>query len=163
MSVIGFNFTKIGAQILSKQKGKIQINNNINVREVESQEFSAEKTRKAVRVAFRYDGLYEPKVAHIQLDGDIILLLPAKEADELIKGWDEKKVPTKTLTEAMNVVLEKCNIQAIMIARDMNLPSPVPLPKVNMSAGTVTKNQLNTKAELPKSPLKSAKKTAEKK
>ncbi len=135
MAIIGFNFTKIAAQRLGTRSGKIDITNNIAVRNIETTKFAGDERRTAVRVSFRYDGVYNPKVAHLQFDGDVTLLLEKKVADELLANWKEKRADTKILTGAMNHVLERCNIQAIILARDMNLPSPVPLRKVNMDAG----------------------------
>lgn len=131
MAVIGFNFTKIAAQKLSNKTGKVQVNNNIAIKNIEESSFSGDAKRKAIRVVFRYDGVYEPKIAHLQFEGDIILLMETKEADALVKGWEEKKAPVKSLSNAMNHVLERCNVEGIILARDMNLPSPIPLPKVN--------------------------------
>lgn len=157
MAIIGFNFTKIAAQRLSSRSGKIQVTNNIGVRNIESSKFSGDSKRKAVKISFRYDGLYEPKVARLQFDGDVVLLLPEKNADELVKGWKDGKADAKTLTSAMNHVLERCNVQAIILARDLNLPSPVPLPKVNMDAGKVKNVKVKTE------PKKTAKKAPKKK
>jgi len=131
MSVIGFNFTKIAAQKLSNKTGKVQVNNNIAIKNIEQTNFGADEKRKAIRVVFRYDGVYEPKIAHMQFEGDILLMMEKKEAEELVKGWEEKKAPVKSLSGAMNHVLERCTIEGIILARDMNLPSPVPFPKVN--------------------------------
>lgn len=131
MAVIGFNFTKIAAQKLSNKTGKVQVNNNIAIKSIEQSNFSGDEKRKAIRVVFRYDGVYEPKIAHLQFEGDVILLMENKEAEELVKGWEEKKAPVKSLSSAMNHVLERCNIEGVILARDMNLPSPIPLPKVN--------------------------------
>jgi len=131
MAVIGFNFTKIAAQKLSNKTGKVQVNNNIAIKSIEKSNFSGDEKRQAVRVVFRYDGVYEPKIAHLQFEGDVILMLAKKEAEELVKGWEEKKAPVKSLSSAMNHVLERCNIEGVILARDMNLPSPIPLPKVN--------------------------------
>jgi len=131
MAVIGFNFTKIAAQKLSNKTGKVQVNNNIAIKSIDESSFSGDEKRKAIRVTFRYDGVYEPKIAHLQFEGDVILMLEKKVAEELIKGWKEKKAPVKPLSSAMNHVLERCNIEGVILARDMNLPSPIPLPKVN--------------------------------
>jgi hypothetical protein len=30
----------------------------------------------------------------------------------------------------LNSILTKCNIQALILSQDVNLPSPIPLPKV---------------------------------
>jgi len=45
---------------------------------------------------------------------------------------DQKKVHKDVMTETLNVILDRCNIQALILARDINLPSPIPLPKVKV-------------------------------
>lgn len=160
MAIIGFNFTKIAAQRSGTRSGKIDITNNIGVRNIEASKFSGDDKRSTVKVSFRYDGLYNPKVAHLQFDGDVVLLLEKKVADELLANWKEKRADTKILTGAMNHVLERCNIQAIILARDMNLPSPVPLPKVNMDPGklkSATRAKTVSKETTKKTVKKSAK------
>lgn len=157
MAIIGFNFTKIAAQRISGRTGKINITNNIGVRNIEASKFSGDSKRSAVKISFRYDGIYDPKVAHLQFDGDVILLLEKKAADDLVAGWKEGKADTKILMGAMNHVLERCNIEAIILSRDLNLPSPVPLPKVNMDAGKIT-NAKRGKTVSKKTPAKAKKK-----
>jgi hypothetical protein len=158
MAIIGFNFTKIAAQRISGRTGKINITNNIGVRNIETSKFSGDDKRSAVKISFRYDGVYDPKVAHLQFDGDVVLLLEKKAADDLVVAWKDGKADTKILTGAMNHVLERCNIQAIILARDMNLPSPVPMPKVNMDAGSV-KNATRAKTVSKKAAKSTKKKT----
>lgn len=154
MAIIGFNFTKIAAQRLSARGGKIQINNNIGIQGVVSQKFGADDAREAVKVSFIFDCVYEPKVAHLQMQGDVTLLLEKKVAQDILKNWNEKK-GASNLAGPMNHVLERCNVQAIMLARDLNLPSPVPLPKVSVK-GVDTK--VEKKDEKKTAPKKKSKK-----
>lgn len=156
MAIIGFNFTKIAAQKLSNKTGKVQVNNNIAIKNIEQSKFSGDEKRSAVRVVFRYDGVYEPKIAHMQFEGDVLLMMEKKEAEELVKGWEEKKAPVQSLSGAMNHVLERCTIEGVILARDMNLPSPVPLPKVN------AKNAKQPEGKTEKSESKSEEKSTKK-
>ena len=41
-----------------------------------------------------------------------------------------KKIPMGVMEQIVNAALHKGNIQAIKISEDVNLPSPLPLPKV---------------------------------
>ena len=51
--------------------------------------------------------------------------------DEIVKGWKKnKQVPKETMTEVLNTILARCNVSALMLSRDVNLPPPIPLPKV---------------------------------
>jgi hypothetical protein len=53
----------------------------------------------------------------------------------------------------MNNALHKCNIEAILLSKEMNLPSPVPLPRLNMNNVKAPED----KAEKPKAEKKSKK------
>ena len=38
----------------------------------------------------------------------------------------------EVMAQVINSVLTKSNIQALILSRDVNLPPPIPMPKVNM-------------------------------
>ena len=85
MTVISFNFTKITAERSKGTKGKLNISNNISIKDI-------------------------------------------KEAE---KQWKkDKKIPKEIVEEMMSHILSKCNIEALLMSREINLPPPIPLPKV---------------------------------
>ena len=53
-----------------------------------------------------------------------------------VEGWDlknwkkNKAVPKDTMNEILNVILMRCNVEALILSRDVNLPPPIPLPKI---------------------------------
>ena len=60
-----------------------------------------------------------------------------KKVEEIKKSWDQsRKVPMDIMEQIVNAALHEGNIQAIKISEEINLPSPLPLPKVR--AGTLT-------------------------
>jgi len=133
MTIIGFNFTRIIAERAPRASAKLQITNNIALKNVQASPIGADETKSTVRVGFHFESLYQPNIARIMLDGDVLLLLEKKIADEFVKGYNEKKqVPVAAMQQALNHVLDRCNIQALLLAKDLNLPSPIPLPKVNV-------------------------------
>lgn len=132
MSVIGFSFTKIQGTTGTGTKGKIQISNNVGVTDIKGSNISVDASRSTVRVSFRYDSKFEPKVGSITLEGNVLMMLDKKDADAMVEGWKTKKLPATLVAEALNHVLHKCNIQALIMSRDLNLPSPVQMPKVNV-------------------------------
>ncbi|MBR9702805.1 hypothetical protein GOV10_02100 [Candidatus Woesearchaeota archaeon] len=156
MAIIGFNFTKIGAQRYVSTTQKVQVTNNVSVTNITESKMGGDTERKTVRLSFRFDTIYEPKTARMQMEGDVLLLLATKEADSLVKGWKDKKVPTTSMLGAMNHVLERCNVQAIILARDLGLPSPVPMPKVDMK-------NMKAPVKTAAAPVKTAKKAPAKK
>ena len=52
---------------------------------------------------------------------------------EIIDAWkNKKKIEADVMTPILNNILSKCNIQAILISKEIGLPPPVQLPKVQI-------------------------------
>lgn len=134
MNIVGFNFTKVAAERKRAVVGTININNNIKIKEIgEAKIGIGGSDRKALKVSFTFSSEYTEDMATLQLEGDLLLLLEKKKADDMLKGWkDGRKIPDEVAQKLMTHILDRCNIQALLLSKDLNLPSPVPLPKVNV-------------------------------
>lgn len=135
--IVGFNFTKMSAERKEGVKGKININNNVSIKNVEERDLALGKEKQnALNFTFEFTSKYEPKLGEIMLGGEVIFMADPKKAKEILDGWKkDKKVPKDVMTSILNTVLAKCNIQALIISRDINLPPPIPLPKVEAGVG----------------------------
>ncbi len=130
MPVLGFNYTELSAEKMAPVQGKVSINNNVSVTSVDEQEISFDD-QEAVRIEFRYQSEYEPEVANITIEGNIIYVSEQYSTDELVDEWgDSESLPEDAMRDVINNVLSKCNVEAILLSRDLNIPSPIPLPKV---------------------------------
>lgn len=135
MAIVGFSFSKILAEKSPAVKGKININNNVSVTDVSDAKLSVSDTKQGLRCKFSFESTYEPKAASIKLGGEIILLEDKKQADEIMKHWKkEKALPKEILPNILNNVLDRCNVEALILARDLGLPAPIPMPKVNLKS-----------------------------
>jgi hypothetical protein len=134
MTVVGFNFTKINVERNKPSKGKISIGNNVAIQNIEESSFSiGQEEQESLKIVFQFNSTYEPEVGKIELTGDLIYIDSKTRVKEIFSEWKEKKkVDKDVMTEALNVILNRCNIQALVLARDINLPSPIPLPKVKV-------------------------------
>ena len=138
MSVIGFNFNKISVERLGSKNGKLTISNNVGISEIGEAKvpFGNEKM-KCLKVNFKFESKYEPKVAEILLEGDVLYMLPSDNANKLLEDWKAKKnLSGEAIQPIMNAILSKSNIEALILSRELNLPSPIPLPKVNIKTKT---------------------------
>ncbi len=136
MAIIGFNFTKIDAERKKDSvKGKIDIKNNVAVTDIGKKDIKTGSTsQKVAKITFDFNVSYEPKIGSMKFTGNILYLSEADKIDELVKEFEKtKKVNQDVMPVVLNNILNKCNIQAIILSQQINLPSPVPMPKVNIS------------------------------
>ena len=132
MTIVGFDFTKIDAEKKGPVKGKISINNNVTIKSVEEHNLNLGKEKQnALKFVFEFASKYDPNIGIIKLVGNVIYMAEQKKIKEVLDGWKkDKKLPKDISTSILNTVLTKCNIQSLILSRDINLPPPIPLPKV---------------------------------
>ncbi|MGM5483311.1 MAG: hypothetical protein ACQER9_00150 [Nanobdellota archaeon] len=143
MTVIGFNFNKISVERTGSKKGKLNISNNVGISDVSEEKvpFSNDKN-KCIKVVFKFESKYEPSVATINLEGEIMYMLPPEKIDAIMAEWKkDKKIPKDFIQPVMNAILSRSNVEALVLSKEMNLPSPIPLPKVNVNEGTKEASQ----------------------
>jgi len=132
MTIVGFNFTKIEAEKKDAIKGKINVNNNVTIKEVAEKKISlANDKQKVLSFTFEFTAKYDPEIGSIKFVGDVLLMEETKKTKELLDGWKkDKKLPKEIMPVILNTVLNKCNIQALILSEQINLPPPIPLPKL---------------------------------
>lgn len=129
MAIVGFNYLTMSASRGDEQVAKIKISSNVAVKSVEKKDLSlGDSKQSALRFLFEYAAMYEPKVGSIILNGEIIYLDNAAKTKEVLDSWTKKKiVPEGVMTSILNTILEKCNLQAIVLSNMVNLPPPIPM------------------------------------
>jgi len=132
MTVIGFNFKKITAERGPAITGKVNISNNVSVKKVEEADIPVGVGKqKALRFSYEFATKYEPNVGSILIEGDVLFLAEEDIVKKTLTSWKKKKqVDKEILTPILNTVLAKCGIKGLIISQDLNLPSPVQMPRV---------------------------------
>ena len=132
MTILGVNFTKINVEKKGFSQGKINISNNVTITNVEKADLSLGDTKKdGLNFTFQFTSKYEPNIAEMLIEGTLVYMEDEKRVKEVLKEWKKnKKVPKELMTNIINNVLVRCNIEALLLSREMNLPPPIPLPKV---------------------------------
>jgi hypothetical protein len=130
MSVLGINFTKIEAERKSQIKGQININNNIAINDVKKNDFKI-ADQDSLKIEFEFTAKFEPNVGNIVLKGDTILVNNPEKTQEILAQFKkDKKLPEDVLEQVMNNLLTKCNIEALVVGREVGLPPTLNMPKV---------------------------------
>lgn len=131
MKLIGFNFTKISIERINQIKEPPKINTSINIpqiKEIESELFKSKET--PLEINFTYNIDYNPDIAKISFEGNLIILTNSKDSKELIKDWKSKKISNEFRTTIFNIILKKANIKAIQLEEELNLPTHFQLPSL---------------------------------
>jgi hypothetical protein len=132
MAIVGFNFTKILVEKKSGIKGKVDIKNNVSVKNVESTDLPLGTAKsKALKFSFEFISEYSPSIGQILFNGELLYMSEPSMQEEILKNWKKsKEIPKATMSEILNTILMRCNVQALVLSRDVNLPPPIPMPKV---------------------------------
>ncbi len=133
MPVLGINFTKINAERKAAISGKININNNIVVTDVKKHDFKL-SGQESVRIEFKFTADYNPNIGSIVIEGETIIVDQPKKLEEVLNQWKkDKKLPDDILAQVMNNLLTKCNVEALLVGREVGLPPTLNMPKVNIT------------------------------
>ena len=133
--IVGFGFTKLSAERIEPAKGKIDINNNVSIKDVVEDNFSLGKdNQNVIKFKFEFTSKYEPSVGTILFEGDLLYMEEPKKAKEILSSWKkDKKIPKELMEGLLNTILTKCNVQALIMSQEVNLPPPIPMPKVQLA------------------------------
>lgn len=130
MKIIGFNLTKILVEKKENFQGKIEINQNIDIKDISQDSIPITK-EDILKIDFNFSINYSNHVAKLEFEG-ILLLIPDKgEFKEILKSWKDKKISDEVRAPLFNFIMSKCNIKALSLEDDMNLPYHIPMPRIN--------------------------------
>ncbi len=133
MAIVGFNFTKVVAERNANVTGKVSINNNVAIKDVEKADLAVGTNDQAgLKFIFEFTSGFEPKLGNILLNGEVLAIEDVSLVEEILKGWKkDKKVKPELLTPVLNYILTKANVFALILGNEVNLPPLIPLPKVD--------------------------------
>jgi hypothetical protein len=126
MNIIGYEASTIEAKRFSHQGehlANIRIDHNSTVtriNKVSDQTASAE-----FRFTANYSGM-----GYIKIEGSILL---NGEVDALMQSWSASgSMPDPVANLVHNAIVSNCIPTALLIARDIRLPPPFPMPRINV-------------------------------
>ena len=120
----GKRFFKMGDRL-----GNLRIDNNGTVTLV------TEITEKEASVDFRFTTNYraaEEVIGLIRIEGKVLF---EGDAKRIVREWSgQGRMPDDVASEVLTVIMNNCIPEATMIARDLRLPPPIPIPPVQVQA-----------------------------
>jgi len=122
------NFRYLDARRLGAVKSQVNISNNSTIT-------SVSKDGEKMNVGFVFSSNYEPNIGLIRIEGDLTIEDTAENIARALKEWEasERTRLPKDMAEGVhNTILSNCIVEASLMARDVKLPMPVPLPQVTL-------------------------------
>lgn len=118
----GRRFTKVG-----ERSPNLRVDHNSTVTLI------TELAQNQASVDFRFTANYraaEAVIGLIQIEGNLTW---EGDAKALAKGWSSSgQMPPEAATEIHSVIMSNCIPEAVILARDLRLPPPIPIPAVNI-------------------------------
>lgn len=133
MPIVGFNFDKINVEKTNPIRGRVQVKNNMAIKNVEQQELVLGKKKENIlKFSFEFTSKYEPNIGVVDIKGHILFMEEPDEIKKIIDGWKKKKfIPQDLMTFLLNTVLIRCNIKTLVLSNDVNLPPHIKLPTIS--------------------------------
>lgn len=136
MAVIGFSYKTLNCERKkSATRGSIEIKHNITIQNVEKTSLAVGSSKNDVlKVEFSFDVLYGSGLGKISMVGDVLYTDTTEIVDETLKSWEaDKKLATLVGAQVHKFIFNKSIIKAIELSDSLGLPSPVPLPKIQVN------------------------------
>ncbi len=131
MAILNFHFTRILVEKKSKVTKQVSVKSGLNIKNVVKSEAINGTNQNAFSVEFTFEVKYEPNVGDINLEGELLYLANEDLAKEIEETWASKKaLPKQIALTVFNRILHNCNVEALILSRELNLPAPVQLPRV---------------------------------
>lgn len=129
MPIVGFNFDKIMIEKNNKIAGKLQIKNDLSITTLEQEKLNITGSDEVLKFNFKFTVNYEPKIGKIDLEGNVLYMEEPKKSKEILDGWKkDKKLPKELGPQILNTILARCNIKALNLTQEVNLPPHIRLP-----------------------------------
>ncbi|MDP2926100.1 MAG: hypothetical protein Q8N99_07020 [Nanoarchaeota archaeon] len=129
MKIIGFNLSKVLAEKKEKAPERVQINQNIDIKNIVKEKIPISQNEILV-LSFSFTISYSGDYAKIEFVGNILLMPEKDELKNFLKSWKDKKIPDEARPPLFNFIMNKCNIKALTLADDLGLPSHIPMPRI---------------------------------
>ena len=130
--IISLSFNKISMERGKKPQGKLSIKTNININDIKKEK-TITKNKDILGFDFTFDIFYEPKFANLSFWGNVLMLVDSEESKQILKEWKNKKISENIKNLLFNTIFMKCNIKALQLEENLNLPAHIPLPRIKQT------------------------------
>ncbi len=148
MVLLNFSFTEMQVK-RNKTSEKVTVKSGMNIESLTPTDAIKQPNQRAFIIGFSYAVDYEPKAGHIKIFGEVTYLADNDLADQIEATWKEQQNLPKDLgLHIYNRILHHCSIEALLLSKEIGLPAPIQLPKIQVKP--VLKKNAEQKTDEPK-------------
>ena len=130
MPIVGFNFDKILVEKKHPISNQVKINSDLSIKDLQEEKVSIGKTEDLLKFIFEFKVSYD-NLGEILLVGHVLYLEDQKKINDILKEWKKnKKIPDELMALLINTALFKCNIKALTLSQEVNLPPHLRMPRL---------------------------------
>ena len=130
MAIRSFELSSVDGRRLTKPADRWQ---NLRVDHNSTVTLIVETSPNQASVDFRFTANYraaEAVIGLIQLEGTLVW---EGDAKALVREWSAGgNMPPEIANEIHTVIMSNCIPEAVILARELRLPPPIPIPQVNV-------------------------------
>jgi hypothetical protein len=129
MKIIGFGLKRLFGEKKDFNNKKINLSQNINITNVQKERLEI-TGEDAITITFVFSVNYSEDAGKIEIEGNILIIPDKEDLKEFSKTLKEKSIPDKYKPHIFNFIMAKCNIKALSIEDELNLPPHIPMPRL---------------------------------
>lgn len=84
------------------------------------------KINDELAIDFVFNAIYNPSIATIKIDGT--MYYKGDDINEILEQWESKR--TIKSIHIQNALIEKGLMEAVILAKELNVVPPIPLPRI---------------------------------
>jgi hypothetical protein len=131
MTMVGLNFTKISAERFGTSDN-VRVESNVAITNIVESPMPDPK-KSILKFQFDFTVKFEPNIGLMDIKGELIEIFDKELGGKIIDGWVTGKSLHKDVApRVLNAMLAKSNVEAIILSKELGLPSPVQMPKVEI-------------------------------
>jgi hypothetical protein len=134
MTILNFRLTKVSGEKRDKASQKVTVKANSAIESVKKGK--SDGIGEYLHVNFKYEVSYEPDVGEIVLNGHLWYTNP-KLKDYIEDLKDKIQLKQEAVQEISTAIIRESLLESLDIAKRLNLPLPINLPKVEIKSKTV--------------------------
>ena len=144
--MVGLNFTKISGERFGTSEN-VRVESNVSITNIVEAQMPDPK-KSVLKFQFLFTAKFEPNIGLTELKGELIEIFDKDLGNKIVEGWTTGKNLHKDVApRVLNVILAKSNVEAIIMSRELGLPSPIQMPKVEIKAKSSASVNVEEKTE----------------